>query len=82
MSVRLRFTFNAQGLIDSVRAEARGRTVEGRVIPTPWQGRFWEYNERGGMRVPLEAEVAWLLPDGPEPYWRGRIVEVVYERAE
>jgi hypothetical protein len=34
------------------------------------------------MRVPLEAEVAWILPDGPKPYWRGRIVEIVYEMAE
>jgi hypothetical protein len=82
MSVRLRFTFNAQGLIDTVRAEARGRTVKGRVIPTPWQGRFWDHNERGRMRVPLEAEVAWVLPEGPKPYWRGRIVEIVYEMVE
>jgi hypothetical protein len=75
------FTFNEQGLIDTVRAEARGRTVGGKLIPTAWVGRFWNYEERAGMRVPLDGEVAWLLPDGPKPYWRGRITQLVYELA-
>jgi len=70
-----------EGLIETVRAEARGRTVGGQIVPTPWHGRFWSYEERDGMRVPLEGEVAWLLPEGPKPYWRGRITELVYEPA-
>lgn len=81
VTLTLLFTFNEQGLIDTVRAEARGRTVNGQVIPTPWHGRFWNYTERGGMRVPLEGEVAWLLPAGARPYWRGRITALVYEFA-
>jgi hypothetical protein len=76
------FTFNEQGLIDTVRAEARGRTVGGKVVPTPWYGRFWTYEERSGMKVPLDGEVAWLLPEGPKPYWRGRITEIEYEFAQ
>ncbi|MFZ0257155.1 MAG: DUF6544 family protein, partial [Gammaproteobacteria bacterium] len=46
---------------------------------TPWYGRFWNYDERGGMRIPLDGEVAWLLSEGPKPYWRGRITQLVYE---
>ena len=53
----------------------------GKVVPTPWQGRYWNYEERGGMRVPLDGEVAWLLPAGEKPYWRGRNDEVAYEFA-
>jgi hypothetical protein len=79
--VTLLFTFTEQGLIDTVRAAARGRTVGGRVIPTPWRGRFWNYEERGSLRVPLDGEVAWLLPDGQKPYWRGRITRLVLEPA-
>jgi hypothetical protein len=30
--VSLLFTFNTEGLIDSVRAERRGRTVNGKII--------------------------------------------------
>jgi hypothetical protein len=81
ISLTMLFTFNEEGLIDTVRAEARGRTVGDKVIPTPWQGRFWNYAERGGMLVPFEGEVAWLLPEGPKPYWRGRITRLVYELA-
>lgn len=78
LSVTLLFTFAETGLIETVRAEARGRAVSGRVVPTPWQGRFWNDSERDGMRVPLDGEVAWLLPAGEKPYWRGRISGIDY----
>ena len=81
ISLTMLFTFNEQGLIDAVRAETRGRAVGGTSIPTPWQGRFWNYHERGGMQVPLDGEAAWLPREGPQPYWRGRITGVVYELA-
>lgn len=81
LSVTLRFTFGNEGLIETVEAEARSRTVEGKSVPTPWQGRFWSYEERGGMRIPLQGEVAWLLPEGPKPYWRGEILKIEYEWA-
>jgi hypothetical protein len=81
LSVGLLFVFNDDGLIDTVRAEARGRTVGKQILPTPWSGRFWNYAERGGMCVPLDGEVAWLLPEGARPYWRGRIAEIRYETA-
>jgi hypothetical protein len=73
------FAFNDSDLIETVSAEARGRMVSGKIVPTPWQGRFWDYSQRDGMQVPLEGEVAWLLPAGAKPYWRGRIAEIAYE---
>jgi hypothetical protein len=81
ITLTLLFTFNDAGLIETVRAEARGRTVGDDVIPTPWQGRFWNYQERDGMKVPLEGEVAWVLPEGPRPYWRGKMARSEYEFA-
>jgi hypothetical protein len=78
-SITMLFTFNERGLIDAVRAEERGRMVGGRTVPTPWQGRFWNYDERAGMLVPLDGEVAWLPPEGEKPYWRGHIAEISYE---
>lgn len=82
VTLTLLFRFNEAGLIDTVRAEARGRTVGSAVVPTPWQGRFWNYAMRNGMRVPLDAEVAWLLPEGAKPYWRGQITSATYEFAQ
>ena len=73
--------FNQAGLIESVRAEARGRAVKCVVVPTPWEGRGWHYDLRDGMRIPLEGEVAWQLPDRLKPYWRGCVTSVTYEFA-
>lgn len=81
VTLTMTFGFGADGLIETVRAEDRGRTVDGRVVPTPWQGRFWQYEARVGMRVPVQGEVAWLLPEGPAPYWRGTIAAATYELA-
>lgn len=77
----LLFSFNESGLIEPVGARARGRMESGKMVPTGWEGRFWSYRERDGMHVPMEGEVAWLLPAGRKPYWRGRIVEIAYELA-
>ncbi|MBL8289132.1 MAG: hypothetical protein JNL85_14220 [Rubrivivax sp.] len=74
------FRFGADGLIESVRAEDRGRTVDGRVVPTPWEGRLSNYQRRDGLLVPLEGEVAWLTPQGRLPYWRGTIEAIAYQR--
>ncbi len=82
ITITMLFKFDEQGLVDTVGTEARGRAVGGEVIPTPWQGRFWNFEERGGMLVPLDGEVAWLLPEGEKPYWRGHIDEIDYELAQ
>ena len=79
ITLTMLFRFNEDGLIESVRAEARGRTVAGTVIPTPWESRWSHYELRDGMCIPLEGEVAWMLPEGPKPYWRGRIAGLSYE---
>ncbi len=76
VSARLRFHFGPDGLIDTVWAEARGRSVDGAIVPTPWQGRFWNPESRGGMQVPLDGEVGWVLPAGVQPYWRGRVTAI------
>ena len=79
ISITMLFTFDEEGLIETVRAESRGRAVGGEVVPTPWRGRFRNYEEHGGMLVPLNGEVAWLPPGGEKPYWRGRIDEIDHD---
>ena len=81
-ALTLLFRFDENGLIKSVRAEARGRTVAGAVIPTPWEGQWSNYELRDGICVPTEGEVAWVLPEGSKPYWRGRIKSIRYEFAQ
>lgn len=82
LRLTLRFGFSPDGLIESIRAEARSRTVGKAVVMTPWEGRYSDYQERGGMRVPFSGEVAWLTPEGRKPYWRGVIRSASYEFAK
>ncbi len=81
VSVTLLFTFGKDDLIASARAEARSRTVGSSVVPTPWEGRFWNYERRDGILVPSDGEVAWLLPTGRKPYWRGHVESIQFEFA-
>lgn len=78
-SVSVVFGFGADGLIVTMRAEGRDRIVDGVSTTLPWTGRFWNYMRRHGMRVPLNGEVAWELPEGPSPYWRGRVETISYD---
>ena len=48
----------------------------------PWQGRFWNYAINGGVKVPLEGEVAWVMPDGLKPYYRGKLTSLSFEFAK
>ncbi len=77
----LLFRFDADGLMASVRAEARGRMVGQVTTMAPWEGRWSDHRLQDGMRVPFTGEVAWLLPEGRKSYWRGTIRSLAYEFA-
>ncbi|MFN3594937.1 MAG: DUF6920 family protein [Thiobacillaceae bacterium] len=80
ITLSMTFHFGADGLIEAIRAEARGRMVGGRFVPTPWEARLYNYQRREGLLVPIEGEVAWLTPDGRWPYWRGVVTHIAYHR--
>jgi hypothetical protein len=61
-----------------VHADARERTVGVKITTAPWQGRFWNYALRAGMRVPLAGKVQWMLPDGPLPCFRATATDIAY----
>jgi hypothetical protein len=81
-TVWLDFTFGEDGLVRGVFTPERARDVDGRAVPTPWQGRWFEYGEHGGMRIPVRGEVEWLLSEGPQVYWKGRVTGISYEYHE
>jgi hypothetical protein len=79
LSVSLVFDFDASGLICAVRATGRYRALNGKMIQTPWEARFSEYEERSGILIPIQGEAAWILPEGRAPYWRGRLTDILYK---
>ncbi len=78
-TVSLEFRFNERGEIVSVFAPVRFREVNGQYIPTPWLGRFWNYQERHGMLLPIDGEVAWQVSGVSFPYWRGKLVDIEFD---
>lgn len=80
-TVSLEFHFDDGGEITSVSTPGRYREANGKYELTPWVGHFRSYEERDGMRIPIEGDVEWQLPGGSFPYWKGRIVNVEYDFA-
>ncbi|MGZ8376130.1 MAG: DUF6920 family protein [Gemmatirosa sp.] len=72
------FHFGHDGEVVRVTG-VRYRAVGDAQVATPTEGRHRAYARIGGMMVPTEGEVAWLLPEGPHAYWRGRLRHAVYE---
>jgi hypothetical protein len=75
----LDFHFNQAGDITGMSTAERFQFRDGKYVATPWQSTCGEYAERGGMRIPLQAEVAWIENGKRIPYWRGTIVSIEYE---
>ena len=78
LSVTMNFQFDEHSLIETIRTADRGRMVEGKIVPTPWEGRLFNYQRHDGMLIPVEAEVAWLTKEGRMPYWRGKMLEIAF----
>jgi hypothetical protein len=72
--VRLGFDLAAD--IVGASADARPRPEGKASVPTPWRGVFHDYGVLDGIRVPLQAEVSWELPQGPFTYCRGTITSL------
>jgi hypothetical protein len=77
--VSAEFHFASTGEITDMTA-MRYRDVNGTGVLTPFEGRYRDYARRDGVLIPMAAEVAWLLPEGRFPYWRGRPADVRYDR--
>lgn len=81
VAINVRFGFGDDGLIGTVFTKERGRLVKGNITETPWLGHYSNYAERSGMLVPIQSEVAWVLPEGAKTYYRSMMTAVSYEFA-
>lgn len=78
VTATVEFRFGPDGFPASIFVPDRPRAVGAANVATPWEGRWSAFGPRNGMHVPSAGEVAWLLPEGRLPYWRGRVRSVAY----
>jgi hypothetical protein len=76
--VSARFCFDSAGMVFRIEAD-RFRAEHGHYRKRPWRAYCGQYATRGGFRIPLEARVAWRLPEGECEYFRGRIQSIEYD---
>lgn len=74
------FHFGAGGEVVRVTGTRYRAVGDGQVL-TATEGRHGAYARIGGMMVPTEGEIAWLLPEGRHTYWRARLVRASYRYA-
>ncbi|HEY0658673.1 MAG TPA: DUF6544 family protein [Pyrinomonadaceae bacterium] len=53
ITVSLEFSFNDTGEITGIFSPARFYEINGEYKLFSWAGRFWNYEHRGGMMIPL-----------------------------
>jgi len=69
----IRLILDGAGDVIRIEADDRPRQIGRLVTNCPWFGRAGDYRTIDGRRIPLQAEVGWLLDDVEFIYWRGRI---------
>lgn len=82
VTVSMDFVFGERGEVVRATTPGRARTDARGSRVLPWGGRYWNWIEQNGMRVPIEAEVAWIVDGEWRPYWTGRLEHATFEWAE
>jgi hypothetical protein len=81
ITVSLEFRFNRSGEITGIYTNDRYGKFGDKYIKYPWEGKFSEYREFNGIKIPTRGEVGWYLPEGWWLFWQGKIVDAEFELA-
>lgn len=79
--VELEFTFAENGAVQEIYTPARFGRFGKSYKRCPWRGRFADYRDVQGLRIPFFGEVGWQIDDNWEWVWRGDIAEADYDFA-
>ncbi len=81
ISISLEFRFNIIGEITGIFTKDRYGKFDNNYIKHPWEGRFSNYREFNGIKIPTKGEVGWYLPGGWWLFWKGQVVKVKFDFA-
>jgi len=76
------FEIDEEGKIAALHADRYRDVGHGHSVLDAWSGRYRDYVECSGFRVPSSVEVTWNLSSGPFSYARFRITTLEYNVAE
>ncbi|MBV1915922.1 MAG: hypothetical protein KUG72_11090 [Pseudomonadales bacterium] len=79
ISISLEFTLNNHDEIIGIYTKDRYGKFGDKYIKYPWEGRFSDYKEFDGIKIPTRGKVGWHLPDGWWLFWKGQITEAKFE---
>jgi hypothetical protein len=82
LATRAVFEIDEEGKIAALHADRYRDVGNGRSVLDAWSGRYRDYIECSGFRVPSSVEVTWNLSSGPFSYARFRITTLEYNVAE
>ncbi|WMS88646.1 DUF6544 family protein [Pleionea litopenaei] len=77
-SVSVEFRFDDHGDIVGVFSPGRYGLFEGEYKQVAWEGRYFDYQQIEGMRVPLAGEVGWYDGDELKLVWSGRLSKIQF----
>lgn len=72
------FEVDDQGTLVSLHAQRYRDRGGGKTALSAWTGRYTDYREFGGFRVPTFVDVSWDLDEGPFSYARFRVAIIEY----
>ncbi|MDU8928245.1 DUF6544 family protein [Alisedimentitalea sp. MJ-SS2] len=76
----VRFSLDAQSDFAVMRANSRYAGMQdGAPVFKDWEGRFSDYAEIGGRRIPRRGEVGYVVDGKYQPYWRGHVIGLARE---
>lgn len=76
------FHVNDRNEVEHVTGQRAFATDDGTYEYRPWRGYWKNYEEREGMHVPIDGEVAWVHSEEEVSYWRGHVDTVEYQTAQ
>ncbi len=80
-TVSLEFRFGEDGAVTGIHTPARFGHFDGAWREAPWEGRFSDYIDHAGMRIPRQGEVGWHEGGALRIVWEGTVVNVRYDLA-
>lgn len=82
ITVSLEFRFNDANEVTAIYSSGRFARFDGGYKQLPWEGHFLNYQDRGGISIPIYGEVGWYEDETLYLVWKGNLKDSQYQLGE